>query len=297
MNKFKKCVFIILGLCFVSCSEPSLFEGLDLPDTELISTYEGEKLLDELSKNINSKSFYQELTQVQKQKILSNLDKMIFVHPKSSEFNQQNLIKAASFAIEILIYTNSLSYAVIYDLTNPLLVLLSGQNISPQNLFEVYIQPVKEKIQTEGQNCIQVISDCFYNLLQISNYYNAASSFVPEGFYSGGDLQKYLVSSFLSGIIELIQTSMNYGVNVTQDISDEVAQLILDSQMNAESINSVLEYLWQEIPKRFASTGTDFVQIYKQQFEKIAQNIKNIATSAGYSKVADLAISVLQEWI
>jgi hypothetical protein len=67
--------------------------------------------------------------------------------------------------------------------------------------------------------------------------------------------------------------------------------------MNAESINSVLEYLWQEIPKRFASTGTDFVQIYKQQFEKIAQNIKNIATSAGYSKVADLAISVLQEWI
>ena len=297
MNKFKKCIFIILGLCFVSCSEPSLFEGLDLPDTELISTYEGEKLLDELSKNINSKSFYQELTQVQKQKILSNLDKMIFVHPKSSEFNQQNLIKAASFAIEILIYTDSLSYAVIYDLTNPLLVLLSGQNISPQNLFEVYIQPVKEKIQTEGQTCIQVISDCFYNLLLISNYYNAASSFVPEGFYSGGDLQKYLVSSFLSGIIELIQTSMNYGVNVTKDISDEVAQLILDSQMNAESINSVLEYLWQEIPKRFALTGTDFVQIYKQQFEKIAQNIKNIATSAGYSKVADLAISVLQEWI
>ena len=254
-------------------------------------------MLDELSKNINSKSFYQELTQVQKQKILSNLDKMIFVHPKSSEFNQQNLIKAASFAIEILIYTDSLSYAVIYDLINPLLVLLSGQNISPQNLFEVYIQPIKEKIQSEGQNCIQVISDCFYNLLQISNYYNAASSFVPEGFYSGGDLQKYLVSSFLSGIIELIQTSMNYGVNVTKDISDEVAQLILDSQMNAESINSVLEYLWQEIPKRFASTGTDFVQIYKQQFNKIAQNIKNIATSAGYSKVAEFAISVLQEWI
>ena len=152
MNKFKKCIFIILGLCFVSCSAPSLFEGLDLPDTELISTYEGEKLIDELSKNINSKSFYQELTQVQKQKILSNLDKMIFVHPKSSEFNQQNLIKAASFAIEILIYTDSLSYAVIYDLTNPLLVLLSGQNISPQTLFEVYIQPIKEKIQTEGQN-------------------------------------------------------------------------------------------------------------------------------------------------
>ena len=109
MNKFKKCVFIILGICFASCSAPSLFEGLDLPDTELISTYEGEKLLDELSKNINSKSFYQELTQVQKQKILSNLDKMIFVHPKSSEFNQQKIFIFCIENIWWIVYHNFIS--------------------------------------------------------------------------------------------------------------------------------------------------------------------------------------------
>ena len=43
----------------------SLFEGFDVPNTEEISNYTGEKLLLELEKNKNSKRFYESLTKKQ----------------------------------------------------------------------------------------------------------------------------------------------------------------------------------------------------------------------------------------
>ena len=290
-------ILVFCGIFFLkSCSNKSIFFGFDTPDTEEISKLTGESLLNELEKNIGSKIFYDNLTSTQKQRILINLDSIIKInYPNAVISAKADLItKASLFAIDILIYTDSLTYAVIYNLVDPAIVVISNKNVTLNTIFASYTEPLQQTVQKYKSNAQTVISNCLYNMYKITQYYDMAASIALDGSYSGGDLQKYLVSGLVSGIV----TGTTNAINASSQNIDEITNIIANVYIQAETenITNILTYLFNELPISLNSVGVNIGEAYKQELHKSATILGIIARNAGYENLANLAISVLERW-
>lgn len=295
----KKVLYLICGFIVLifSCSNVSIFQGFDVPNTEKISALSGEKLLDVLEKNIDSKVFYETLTKSQKSKILSNLDNIIKANDSSTSIqNINNVTRAAIYAIDILIYSDSLTYAVIYDLADPIIIAITGKDVSINGIFSSYTEPLQKTVEIDKTTAQEVISQCFYNLYKITSYYDIASISALAGSYSGGDLQKFLVAGILSGIVSGTSEAINSTVENITDISNIVAENFINWKDSGQSPSTLLSYLFSEIQNQLGETGTSIVEAYKNQLLEKAKILGDIASNAGYLNLAKGAIYVLERW-
>lgn len=285
----KSYLLILLIILIVSCPNHSVFLGLDKPNTEKIASFTGEKLLSELEKNADSKMFYELLTKSQRERILSKLDNMI-----SSSKKSENVTKAASFAVDILINTDPLVYAVIYDLVDPIIFAITGKDVSASSIFATCTEPIQKAVSLPLQEGMEVISECFFNLFRITAYYDVAVISASYGSYSGGDLQKYLVSGLVSSVISGTQDAIDVSSDDIKNISEDVSEIFINAEK--QDVSNILSYLFTEIPKKLGNTGLNISLAYKNQLLEKANVLGKIAGNAGYLNLAREAIKVLEEW-
>ena len=278
--------FLIISF---SCTNQSLFFDFDKPNTEKIATYTGNKLLKELNKNIDSQRFYKTLTVNQREKILSHLDNIISTNPDS-----KTVTLAASFAIDILINTDSLAYAVIYDIADPIIFVITGKDITESSIFKTYTEPLQKTVELDPEFALNRISNCFYNLFRITAYYDVAVISALAGSYSGGDLQKYLVAGLISGIISGTQEALAVSSSDIKNISETVSEVFVEAENL--NVNELLNFLFQEIPKKFGKLGINIGKAYKNQLLEKAEILQKIAGNAGYENLSKAAIEVLEDW-
>ena len=289
MRYIKKSFLLLFIILIVSCPNHSVFLGLDKPNTEKIASFTGEKLLSELEKNADSKMFYELLTKSQRERILSKLDNMI-----SSSKKSENVTKAASFAVDILINTDPLVYAVIYDLVDPIIFAITGKDVSASSIFATCTEPIKKAVSLPLQEGMEVISECFFNLFRITAYYDVAVISASYGSYSGGDLQKYLVSGLVSSVISGTQDAIDVSSDDIKNISEDVSEIFINAEK--QDVSNILSYLFTEIPKKLGNTGLNISLAYKNQLLEKANVLGEIAGNAGYLNLAREAIKVLEEW-
>ena len=289
MRHIKKSFLLLFIILIVSCPNHSVFLGLDKPNTEKIASFTGEKLLSELEKNTDSKMFYELLTKSQRERILSKLDNMI-----SSSKKSENVTKAASFAVDILINTDPLVYAVIYDLVDPIIFAITGKDVSASSIFATCTEPIQKAVSLPLQEGMEVISECFFNLFRITAYYDVAVISASYGSYSGGDLQKYLVSGLVSSVISGTQDAIDVSSDDIKNISEDVSEIFINAEK--QDVSNILSYLFTEIPKKLGNTGLNISLAYKNQLLEKANVLGEIAGNAGYLNLAREAIKVLEEW-
>ena len=280
-------IFVVISLLF-SCSGHSIFQGFDKPDTKKIASYTGGKLLNELEKNSDSPLFYKSLTISQREQILSNLDSIISSSPKT-----KTVTLAASLAVDILINTDALVHAVIYDLTDPIIFMITGKDITASSIFTTCTEPIQQAVKLGPQKALDVISDCFYNLFRITAYYDVAVISASYGSYSGGDLQKYLVSGLISSIISGTQDAVNASVDIVS-IAQDVSQLFY--QAEKQDVETLLTYLFSEIPNKIGVATANIGNAYKNQLLEKAKILEQIAGIAGYENLSKAAVEVLENW-
>lgn len=289
MRHIRKSFLLLFIILIVSCPNHSVFLGLDKPNTEKIASFTGEKLLSELEKNADSKMFYELLTKSQRERILSKLDNMI-----SSSKKSENVTKAASFAVDILINTDPLVYAVIYDLVDPIIFAITGKDVSASSIFATCTEPIQKAVSLPLQEGMEVISECFFNLFRITAYYDVAVISASYGSYSGGDLQKYLVSGLVSSVISGTQDAIDVSSDDIKNISEDVSEIFINAEK--QDVSNILSYLFTEIPKKLGNTGLNISLAYKNQLLEKANVLGEIAGNAGYLNLAREAIKVLEEW-
>ena len=144
------------------------------------------------------------------------------------------------------------------------------------------------------QEGLQVISECFYNLFRITAYYDVAAISATYGSYSGGDLQKYLVSGLVSSVISGTQDAMNVSSDDIKNISEDVSEVFVNAEQ--QDVSNILSYLFTEIPKKLGKTGLNIALAYKNQLLEKANILEKIAGNAGYLNLAKAAIKVLEAW-
>lgn len=289
MRHIRKSFLLLFIILIVSCPNHSVFLGFDKPNTEKIASFTGEKLLSELEKNADSKMFYELLTKSQRERILSKLDNMI-----SSSKKSENVTKAASFAVDILINTDPLVYAVIYDLVDPIIFAITGKDVSASSIFATCTEPIQKAVSLPLQEGMEVISECFFNLFRITAYYDVAVISASYGSYSGGDLQKYLVSGLVSSVISGTQDAIDVSSDDIKNISEDVSEIFINAEK--QDVSNILSYLFTEIPKKLGNTGLNISLAYKNQLLEKANVLGEIAGNAGYLNLAREAIKVLEEW-
>lgn len=290
------CVFTLI-FC-IACSNQSLFTGWDNPNTEKIAGYSGEKLLSSLEANMESPAFYRVLTVEQREQILSTLDAMI---AKEKEVLVEGgysftLSRSAKAAVTILIYTSPLVYDIIYNFANPALSALSLSGISLEELFVVYTDAVKNFLLSGVSKALVEMAQAFYNLYRISNYYNDAVKTAPFGVYSGGDLQNYLLSGILGGLIRsttgIIQGSPQEYQQLAVSVSQAYYQVI-----NASVIDSQLvEALFNQLSQALEIPSEQIISEYKQELKFVAGIFEAMASNAGYNLVAQETARTIRSW-
>lgn len=287
---------IILVVGIFSCPNISLFQGFDSPNTAEISELTGDSLLEALKKNVDSKIFYKKLTISQRETILSNLDNIIEENKPNEVFSENGakITQAASFAINLLINTDALCYAVIYNLVDPVIVVITEKNVTPESIFSSYTEPLEKTIEVDKTTAEEVISQCFYNLYRITAYYNLAVYSAVKGSYSGGDLQKYLVSGLVSGVVSGTISALNSSSADLVDISNTIAEAFIEAEK--ETVSSVLSYLFQEISQKFGVAGANIGDAYKEELLGNAKILGIMAGNAGYENLSQAAIEVLERW-
>lgn len=290
------CVFTLI-FC-IACSNQSLFTGWDYPDTEKISGYSGEKLLSSLEVNSSSPAFYRVLTVAQREKILSTLDAMIAEEKEVLVEGAYSftLSRSAKAAVTILIYTSPLVYDIIYNFANPALSALSLSGISLEELFVVYTDAVKSFLLSGVNSALAEMAQAFYNLYRISNYYNDAVKTAPFGVYSGGDLQNYLLSGILGGLIRsttgIIQDSPQEYQQLAVSVSQAYYQVI-----NASAIDSQLvEALFNQLSQALEIPSEQIISEYKQELKFVAGIFEAMASNAGYNLVAQDTARTIRSW-
>lgn len=290
------CVFA-LAFC-ISCSNKSLFTGLDFPDTEAISRYSGERLLSSLEVNIESPAFYRVLTVVQRERILSTLDTMMAQEKETLVAGTYSLTlsRSAKAAVTLLIYSSPLVYDIIYNFANPVLSALTLSGISMEELYVVYTDSVKSFLSRGVEKALAEMAFAFYTLYRISNYYNAAVKNAPLGVYSGGDLQNYLLSGILGGLIRSTQA-------LVQDIQQsyqEIAKKISDAYytlVNAGIDDSQLvEGLFNQLSQELEIPSAQIISEYKLELKFVAGIFESMASNAGYTLVAQDTASTIRGW-
>lgn len=295
---FSVIFFIFVIIFCTACSNKSIFTGLDYPDTEEISRCSGERLLSDLEVNIESPAFYRVLTEAQRERILATLDTMIAEEKKllAGDAYSSTLFRSAKAAVTILIYTSPLVYDIIYNFANPALSALSLSGISIEELYVVYTDSIKRFLLRGVEKSLTEMAFAFYNLYRISNYYNDAVKNSPFGVYSGGDLQNYLLSGILGGLIRSTQSLV---LNSQQDYQD-IAKKISDAYyklINARIEDSQLvESLFNQLAQELEIPSIQIISVYKLELQFVAGIFEAMASNAGYSLVAQDTARTIRSW-
>lgn len=290
-------IFVVCSfLVFTACSNYSIFTKLDSPNTERISLYTGKKLVLTLEENINSPKFYKTLTEEQKNKIISSLDEYIQQEKKSTTVDSLAMAtRSAMVAIDILINTDSLIYEMIYNMANPAFVYLVEPSASLSTVFCSFTSVFNKSIQKD-KSIIKPIALCFYNLYKITEYYDLAANSSKYGGYSGGDLQKFIVSAIVSGILS--GTAQAAGISGTElkNLSSEIAQIYVQVQQNVEQDELILQEMINELEKRLGVSGKEIAFAYKNQLNLKANILEEIALFAGFYNLAEESVKMLKKW-
>ena len=285
-------------ILFVSCSNESVFSEFDKPDTEVISNYTGQKLISVLEANKGSESFYSVLTENQKGKILSSLDSIISSCETIADRNNSVIIaRAAMCAVDILLHTDELSYAMIYDITNPILVALTGKGVNASTIFYAYTQPFRNCIN-QGTDCVlDLIAKSFYNLYQITEYYDKAIQSSEYADYSGSDIQKYLIAGLISSILSGTANAMDISTNKIQNLSDDIAQAYINVvQASVYELQNILNDVFNQIKSEIGGTASDIETAYKSELLQRAKMLEKLSMFAGFETIAGTASSILRKW-
>ncbi|MCI6664501.1 MAG: hypothetical protein PUH08_09360 [Treponema sp.] len=251
-----------------------------------------------LEVNSSSPAFYRVLTVAQREKILSTLDAMIAEEKEVLVEGAYSftLSRSAKAAVTILIYTSPLVYDIIYNFANPALSALSLSGISLEELFVVYTDAVKSFLLSDVNSALAEMAQAFYNLYRISNYYNDAVKTAPFGVYSGGDLQNYLLSGILGGLIRsttgIIQDSPQEYQQLAVSVSQAYYQVI-----NASAIDSQLvEALFNQLSQALEIPSEQIISEYKQELKFVAGIFEAMASNAGYNLVAQDTARTIRSW-
>ena len=290
--------FIFIFFFFSSCSNKSIFTGLDYPDTEKISRYSGERLLSSLEVNIESPAFYRALTEAQRERILSTLDTMMAQEKEVLVEGTYSvtLSRSAKAAVTILIYSSPLVYDIIYNFVNPALSALTLSGISMEELYVVYTDSIKYFLLSGIQGALEEIASAFYNLYRISNYYNEAVQFAPFGVYSGGDLQNYLLSGILGGLIRSTQNLVSDTQQDYQEIAEAVSEIYYQL-VNAGTVDSQLvESLFNLISQKLQIPLEEILSDYKLELDFVAGIFETMANNAGYNLMAQDTARTIRSW-
>lgn len=289
-------IFIFFFL--ISCSNKSIFTGLDYPDTEEISRYSGERLLSSLEVNIESPAFYRALTEAQRERILSTLDTMMAQEKEVLVEGSYSLSlsRSAKAAVTILIYSSPLVYDIIYNFVNPALSALTLSGISMEELYVVYTDSIKYFLLRGIQGALEEIAFAFSNLYRISNYYNEAVEFAPFGVYSGGDLQNYLLSSILGGLIRSTQNFVAHAQQDYQEIAEAVSEIYYQL-VNAGTVDSQLvESLFNLLSQKLQIPLEEILSGYKLELDFVAGIFEAMAKNAGYNLMAQDTARTIRSW-
>ena len=285
-------------LLFFGCSNNSIFTGLDHPDTEKIATYSGEKLLASLEVNIHSPAFYRVLTVVQREKILSTLNSMIAKEEEvlAEGTSSRILAQSTKAAVELLIYSDPLVYDMIYNFADPALSALTLSGTTMDDLYQVYTDSITKLLQHGVENALDAMALAFYNLYRISNYYNKAVDSSPYGMYSGGDLQTYLLSGIIGGLVSSVQKIAKALYldfqTISKELSDAYYRLINENTFDEDVVNQLFEYLAQELETPMES----IISAYKAELDFIAEIFEAMANNAGYNLLAKNTASTIKSW-
>ncbi len=285
-------------LLFFGCSNNSIFTGLDHPDTEKIATYSGEKLLASLEVNIHSPAFYRVLTVVQREKILSTLNSMIAKEEEvlAEGTSSRILAQSTKAAVELLIYSDPLVYDMIYNFADPALSALTLSGTTMDDLYQVYTDSITKLLRHGVENALDAMALAFYNLYRISNYYNKAVDSSPYGMYSGGDLQTYLLSGIIGGLVSSVQKIAKALYldfqTISKELSDAYYRLINENTFDEDVVNQLFEYLAQELETPMES----IISAYKTELDFIAEIFEAMANNAGYNLLAKNTASTIKSW-
>jgi len=285
-------------LLFFGCSNNSIFTGLDHPDTEKIATYSGEKLLASLEVNIHSPAFYRVLTVVQREKILSTLNSMIAKEEEvlAEGTSSRILAQSTKAAVELLIYSDPLVYDMIYNFADPALSALTLSGTTMDELYQVYTDSITKLLQHGVENALDAMALAVYNLYRISNYYNKAVDSSPYGMYSGGDLQTYLLSGIIGGLVSSVQKIAKALYldfqTISKELSDAYYRLINENTFDEDVVNQLFEYLAQELETPMES----IISAYKAELDFIAEIFEAMANNAGYNLLAKNTASTIKSW-
>lgn len=295
MKKFFLLVSFLL--LFFSCSNGNVFSNFDKPNTEKISWFTGQKLLDSLEENINSKMFFDFLNQTQRERILDSLDTMISIGRDANTVNSNSTSsRAALLAVELIIRSDPLVYSVIYDFTDPILTYISDANATLESVFAVFTTPIQNVAKESGCNAETQISNCFYDMFRIANYYDLAATTSRYGNYSGGDLQKYIISAVVSGIIYGTQEALDSTSGSVQELSSLIGQIYVELQQSSEQVESNIEDIFHQIKIKLGVAGADISNAYREQFWNRATILEDIAFYAGFETMAKITSDVLRRW-
>ena len=289
---------IFILFFFISCSNKSIFTGLDYPDTEEISRYSGERLLSSLEVNAESPAFYRVLTVAQRERILATLDTMMAQEKEVlvEGTYSLNLSRSAQAAVTILIYSSPLVYDIIYNFANPALSALTLSGISMEELYVVYTDSIKYFLLRGIQGALREMAFAFYDLYRISNYYNEAVKFAPFGVYSGGDLQNYLLSGILGGLIRSTQNLVSDPQQDYQEIAEAISEVYYQL-VNAGTVDSQLvESLFNFLAQKLQVPLEEIISGYKLELDFVAGIFEAMANNAGYDLMAQDTARTIRSW-
>lgn len=295
---FATIVPLLTLLCLSGCSNRSIFTGLDVPDTEKISRYTGEKLLNTLELNENSQAFYRALTLSQRERILSTLDSMIQTEKAGLEEGELSLAlpRSSNAAVELIIHTDSIVYDIVYNLADPALSALSLSGITMDQLYVAYTNSVRKFFGFNLNRDLMELATAFYNLYRISIYYENAVDSARYGVYSGGDLQTYVLAGIFGGLIQGTQKAaeklyLDYR-EVAEKLSDAYYQLVNDGTKDTELTGELFKKIAQEL----AVPLENLVQTYKLELELVADIFEVMAANAGYSLLSQTTARTIRSW-
>ena len=207
-----------------------------------------------------------------------------------------NLSRSAQAAVTILIYSSPLVYDIIYNFANPALSALTLSGISMEELYVVYTDSIKYFLLRGIQGALREMAFAFYDLYRISNYYNEAVKFAPFGVYSGGDLQNYLLSGILGGLIRSTQNLVSDSQQDYQEIAEAISEVYYQL-VNAGTVDSQLvESLFNFLAQKLQVPLEEIISGYKLELDFVAGIFEAMANNAGYDLMAQDTARTIRSW-
>lgn len=235
---------------------------------------------------------------VQREKILSTLNSMIAKEEEvlAEGTSSRILAQSTKAAVELLIYSDPLVYDMIYNFADPALSALTLSGTTMDDLYQVYTDSITKLLQHGVENALDAMALAFYNLYRISNYYNKAVDSSPYGMYSGGDLQTYLLSGIIGGLVSSVQKIVKALYldfqTIAKELSDAYYRLINENTFDEDVVNQLFEYLAQELEMPMES----IISAYKTELDFIAEIFEAMANNAGYNLLAKKTASTIKSW-